>query len=327
MKCLGVTPDHHAARSKWRQHVVDDERHIRVALSVLEFGSVSKVLTSDVDGVERQVVTPAQRDQVRHAGLVDGGKTTKLSFAQVGQLCLGEGAHVSRISTVLGQPGVVTTDGLVVEIFFGDSRPVICTPYLDDGYLDNVIRRMILLSTTCYLGAVNADGRPEALETWTKICDVVDGVRVSVNRELQREVGLTLAENLVLCQVAMAPDSRLRMVDIAGLLGIAKSAVTKTVDRLERRGLVARRREPADQDRRIVYASLTDEGAKVFADAQPTFVAAVTQHVAEPLTEDELHQLGRISEKLLSSGARPPGDRSPRGDRDLPRGQVRTWSD
>jgi DNA-binding MarR family transcriptional regulator len=150
------------------------------------------------------------------------------------------------------------------------------------------------------------------------VCDFVDGVRVSVNRDLQREVGLTLAENLVLCHVAMAPESRLRMVDIAGLLGIAKSAVTKTVDRLERRGLVARRREPADQDRRIVYATLTDEGARVFADAQPTFLAAVTQQVAEPLTKDELHQLGRISEKLLSARARPQGDHSSRSSRVRP---------
>ena len=151
------------------------------------------------------------------------------------------------------------------------------------------------------------------------MCDFVDGVRVSVNRELQREVGLTWAENLVLCHVAMAPDSRLRMVDIAGLLGIAKSAVTKTVDRLEQRGLVARRR-PADQDRRIVYATLTDEGARIFAGAQPTFVAAVTQHVAAPLTEDELHQLGRISGKLLRARARSQGDRNPRSGRSLPPG-------
>jgi DNA-binding MarR family transcriptional regulator len=110
------------------------------------------------------------------------------------------------------------------------------------------------------------------------------------------------------------------MVDIADLLGIAKSAVTKTVDRLERRGLVARHREPADRDRRIVYATLTDEGAEVFADAQPIFVAAVTQHVAAPLTEVELHQLGRISAKLLLACAQSQGDRNPRSRRSLSSG-------
>jgi DNA-binding MarR family transcriptional regulator len=169
---------------------------------------------------------------------------------------------------------------------------------------------------------MDTDGRPEALETWTKVCDFVDGLRLSVNRDLQREVGLTWAENLVLCHVAMAPDSRLRMVDIAALLGIAKSAVTKTVDRLEQRGLVTRLREPTNKDRRIVYAGLTPEGARVFAAAQPTFVAAVTQQIAAPLTADELHQLGRISEKLLSARARSHEDRSPRNSPVLPRGSA-----
>jgi DNA-binding MarR family transcriptional regulator len=167
---------------------------------------------------------------------------------------------------------------------------------------------------------MDADGRPEALETWTRMCDFVDGVRVSVNRELQRGVGLTWAENLVLCRVAMAPDRRLRMVDIADHLGIAKSAVTKTVDRLERHGLVVRHRETADRDRRVVYAALTDEGAEVFADAQPTFVAAVTQHVAAPLTEVELHQLASISAKLLLARGESQGDRNPRSSRSLSSG-------
>lgn len=148
------------------------------------------------------------------------------------------------------------------------------------------------------------------------MCAFVDGVRVSVNRELQREVGLTWAENLVLCHVAMAPDSRLRMVDIAGLLGIAKSAVTKTVDRLEQRGLVARRR-PADQDRRIVYATLTDEGARIFAGAQPTFVAAVTQYVAAPLTEGRATPTGQ-DQRQAASGSRSVSGRSQPAKRPQP---------
>jgi DNA-binding MarR family transcriptional regulator len=110
------------------------------------------------------------------------------------------------------------------------------------------------------------------------------------------------------------------MVDIADHLGIAKSAVTKTVDRLERHGLVVRHRETADRDRRVVYAALTDEGAEVFADAQPTFVAAVTQHVAAPLTEVELHQLASISAKLLLARGESQGDRNPRSSRSLSSG-------
>lgn len=129
------------------------------------------------------------------------------------------------------------------------------------------------------------------------LCEVVDKVRVTLNRELEHHVGLTLAENLVLCQVAMAPQRRLRMVDIARLLSVAKSAVTKTVDRLEVRGLLARQRDPAD--RRTVYASVTEEGAKVFAAAQPAFADAVCRHFADPFNATELAQLRRLPEKVL----------------------------
>ncbi len=139
--------------------------------------------------------------------------------------------------------------------------------------------------------------RPEALQAWTALCEVVDQVRVALNRDLQRSAGLTLADNLVLCQVAMAPGKRLRMVDIAGLLTIGKSAVTKTVDRLEERGLITRERDRSD--RRTVYAALTAEGEKIFATAQPVFADAVQRHFAGQLDQGEIRQLRVLSERIL----------------------------
>ena len=159
--------------------------------------------------------------------------------------------------------------------------------------------------------------RPEALQAWTAVCEVVDRVRVALNRDLQHDVGLTLAENLVLCQVAMAPGTSLRMVDIARLLTIAKSAVTKTVDRLEERGLIARQRDPSD--RRTVHATLTTEGERLFAAAQPAFADAVQRHFADHITPAEIRHLaglpGRVLQPVPPSPAQrqdgPHGHRSP----------------
>src|SRR5262249_57650019 len=95
-------------------------------------------------------------------------------------------------------------------------------------------------------GGEEGEGRG-GVQAWGALWGVGDRVRVAINRDLQREVGLTLAENLVLCHVAMAPGRRLRMVDIAAMLTIGKSAVTKTVDRLEERGLIARGRGCEDR--------------------------------------------------------------------------------
>lgn len=158
---------------------------------------------------------------------------------------------------------------------------------------------------------MNGDERPDELRTWTDLCDVVDATRIAINRDLLRAVGLTLAENLVLCQVAMAPAPRLRMADIAGSLTIGKSAVTKTVDRLERRGLIIRERDPAD--RRVVYAALTREGARMFTVAQPEFTGAVKRHFACRLTGAQLQQARQLASQVLrpdqEAGAAqlPPG--------------------
>jgi len=139
--------------------------------------------------------------------------------------------------------------------------------------------------------------RPEGLQAWTAVCEVVDRVRVALNRDLQHDVGLTLAENLVLCQVAMAPGTSLRMVDIARRLTIGKSAVTKTVDRLEERGLITRQRDASD--RRTVHAALTTEGEKLFAAAQPAFADAVQRHFADHISQAEIRHLARLPGRVL----------------------------
>lgn len=140
---------------------------------------------------------------------------------------------------------------------------------------------------------------------------MVDTVRVAINRDLQAEAGLTLAENLVLCHVAMAPGGRLRMVELATLLNIAKSAVTKTVDRLEERGLLTRARDP--RDRRSVYAAVTAGGERSFATAQPAFANSVQRHFARGLDRGELDALQHAAAAVIADrpAARDggPGDR------------------
>jgi DNA-binding MarR family transcriptional regulator len=131
------------------------------------------------------------------------------------------------------------------------------------------------------------------------LCALVDTVRVEINRDLQAEAGLSLAENLVLCHVAMAPGERLRMIELATLLNVAKSAITKTVDRLEERELLTRTRDPGD--RRTVYAALTAAGRKTFATAQPAFASAVQRHFSDRLDRSELQALRHAAGKTVGA--------------------------
>jgi DNA-binding MarR family transcriptional regulator len=140
-----------------------------------------------------------------------------------------------------------------------------------------------------------------------ELSEATSAMRTAVNRALLQRAGLSLTENLVLCQVAMAPDGRLKMVDIADRLGIVKSAVTKTVDRLEARGWLSRQRD--DRDRRTVYATLTPAGADTFQRTQPLFADAVTSHLSGPLSTAEIAELRHLLGKLNRGPALPEASR------------------
>lgn len=139
------------------------------------------------------------------------------------------------------------------------------------------------------------ESRPLALQTWSDLNAAAARTRAVVNRSLQRTQGLTLAENLVLCRVGMAPDAAMRMADLAQTLGVAKSAVTKIVDRLEERGWLARTRDPAD--RRSVRATLTSDGATVFARIRPAFEQSAADQLSQ-LDSAELAQLRSLLAKV-----------------------------
>lgn len=69
---------------------------------------------------------------------------------------------------------------------------------------------------------------------------------------------LTLAQVRVLRRLAKQPQS---LGQLGTDLGLAPPSMTRLVDRLEERGLIARRRD--DEDRRKVVAQLTEEGRRL----------------------------------------------------------------
>lgn len=79
---------------------------------------------------------------------------------------------------------------------------------------------------------------------------------------------------------------------------IKQPTVTKNIDRMEERGLVAR--SPSPEDRRQVIISLTDQGRAIVAD----LVRRAGAHEAEVLAEfssDEAETLKRVLRRLIES--------------------------
>jgi DNA-binding MarR family transcriptional regulator len=93
---------------------------------------------------------------------------------------------------------------------------------------------------------------------------------------------------------------------LARALMLSPAGMTSRVDRLEQRGLVERRADPAD--RRSSFVVLTDEGRRVID-------AAVTDHVANEaqlvsgLSATEQRQLDDLVRKLLARFEPAPAER------------------
>ena len=119
----------------------------------------------------------------------------------------------------------------------------------------------------------------------------------ALERKLQAEAGLTLAQVELLARLAQAPERKLRMTDLTNLLQISKSGITRLVDRLETAGLVARESSPLD--RRLTYACLTDQGMEVFERYEPILAAAVDEHLLKHLEHADAATLETALRQIL----------------------------
>jgi DNA-binding MarR family transcriptional regulator len=95
---------------------------------------------------------------------------------------------------------------------------------------------------------------------------VTTRIRRELDKRLQAEHGMTMAEYDALVPLIDRPDRRLRMADLADEILQPRSSLTRIVAGLEQRGLV--RREPLAEDARGAYAVLTADGAEAFRAAQ-----------------------------------------------------------
>ncbi len=143
------------------------------------------------------------------------------------------------------------------------------------------------------------------MEAWRQLLRSHAGLVTALDRELEAEHGLSLAEYEVLAFLSEAPGDRLRLAVLARQVLISPSALTRRLDRLERRGLVSR--QPCPHDARGAYAVLTGEGRRLLVAAAPTHVGGVRRHFVDRLSRSQLKALSEALREVASSPAQPAG--------------------
>lgn len=103
----------------------------------------------------------------------------------------------------------------------------------------------------------------------------------------------------VLIRLQRTPEHRLPMSRLAREVSLSTGGFTKLADRLEREGYLVR--ESCAEDRRVVYASLTEGGLAFIGEVRAKHVRRLREYVLEPLGEDGVRQLTAIARTLRDS--------------------------
>lgn len=138
---------------------------------------------------------------------------------------------------------------------------------------------------------------------WRGLLRMTAQLNARLNRQLQEECGLSLADYEVMVVLSEAPEGRLRVFEIAGALAWEQSRVSHQLARMQRRGLVGRQECPADG--RGAFAVLTEAGRAAIERAAPAHVDMVRQLVFDGLGPDELVALAAVTARVLGRLAGP----------------------
>ena len=110
-----------------------------------------------------------------------------------------------------------------------------------------------------------------------------------MNRELQADSNLSLADYDVLNALRYAPGGRMRITGLAALIGWERSRLSHHVRRLEKRGLVESRQAPAD--RRATEVTISDRGWDEITRASVGHIDLVRRLFFEGLPDELLEPL------------------------------------
>ena len=163
------------------------------------------------------------------------------------------------------------------------------------------------MSTTRYRGAWrnHRTGSPPAkIAPGGPSCTRCDRLGLRLHRHLLRDSDLTQSDYEILAVLSEHPTGHMPSQELAALLEWEKSRLSHQALRMENRGFILRKTNPADA--RSVLICLSPAGRRAIEDAAPLHVKNVRQHFIGLFTKAELDTLAALNERILSHLAEDP---------------------
>jgi DNA-binding MarR family transcriptional regulator len=133
------------------------------------------------------------------------------------------------------------------------------------------------------------------MRAWRGYVETIDEINIRLEAALA-DHQLTMGDYQVLVFLSEQDDRRMRMCDLATMLHLSPSGLTRRLDGLVTSGFVSR--EPNPRDRREMLAVLTPSGFRKLESAAPDHVDSVRTYVLDHLTTKQIEQLGDIFDSL-----------------------------
>ncbi len=138
---------------------------------------------------------------------------------------------------------------------------------------------------------------------WRAFSSMNRALAREIDRQLQRDAGISNADYSVLISLFEAKEHQLRTGELAEVLSWEKSRVSHQIARMEARGLVARRE--CAEDGRGTWVTLTHDGRRTTLGATRSHAAKLREVFLDLLNDDEKAAFGSGAERVLDKISGP----------------------
>jgi DNA-binding MarR family transcriptional regulator len=133
---------------------------------------------------------------------------------------------------------------------------------------------------------------------WRALMRIVLSLPRRLDSDLARSVGITANEYTTLMCLSEAPGRELRMASLANAAALSASRMTRLVDDLQARGLVAKR--ASSEDARGNIAKLTPAGLAKLKQAWPAHLASVRGRVFDHVDPATVTKAGQALSEIAA---------------------------
>jgi DNA-binding MarR family transcriptional regulator len=137
----------------------------------------------------------------------------------------------------------------------------------------------------------------EEQRAWRGFLRCYAEVRANLQRQLQRDTDLSHADYEVLVALSEAEEGRMRAFQLSDAIQWEKSRLSHQIDRMAKRGLVARQQCPTDA--RGAFIVITDEGRRAIEAAAPLHVEEVRRVFFDHLDRRQVAALADACHTVL----------------------------